>query len=88
MRHVFAPDKPEYVVDGWPGQFTSIFSWLDRLFALPRPVSVITTRKGNGTPNPCPDAWGALIGGGNDYSSLVPVCLHDHTYANILRERE
>ncbi len=88
MKHIFAPDKPEYVVDGWPGQFTTIFSWLERLFTLPRPVSVITTRKGNGAPNACPDAWGTLLGGGNDYSSLVPVYLHYHTYANILRERE
>lgn len=88
MKHVFGPDRPDYVVDGWPGQFTSIFSWLDQLFTLPRAVSVISTRKANGAPNACPDAWGTLIGGGKDYSSLVAVYLHYHTYANILREKE
>ncbi len=88
MKHVFGPVKPECVVDSWPGQFSSIFSWLDYLFALPRAVSVITTRKEHGAPNACPDAWGTLIGGGNDYFSLVPIHLHYHTYANILRERE
>ncbi len=87
MKHVFGPDKPEYVVEGWPGQFT-IFSWLDKLFALPRAVSVITTRKENGAPNACPDMWGMLIGGGNEYSALIAVYLHYHTYENILRERE
>ncbi len=88
MKHIFGPDKPEYVVDGWPGQYTTIFSWLESLFTLPRAVSVITTRKENGAPNACPDAWGTLIGGGNDYSSLIGVYLHYHTYANILREKE
>jgi flavin reductase (DIM6/NTAB) family NADH-FMN oxidoreductase RutF len=88
MKHVFGPDRPDYVVDGWPGQFTAIFSWLDCLFTLPRPVSVITTRKENGAPNACPDAWGTLIGGGRDYSSFIAVYLHYHTYANILREKE
>ena len=88
MKHVFGPDKPEYVVDGWPGQYTAIFSWLESLFTLPRAVSVITTRKENGAPNACPDAWGTLIGGSNEYSSLIAVYLHYHTYANILREKE
>ena len=45
MKHLFGPEKPEYVVDGWPGQFTAVFSWLDALIALPRAVLVITTRK-------------------------------------------
>lgn len=88
MKHVFGPEKPEYVVDGWPGQYTAIFSWLESLFTLPRAVSVITTCKENGAPNACPDAWGTLIGGGNEYSSLIAVYLHYHTYANILREKE
>ena len=88
MKHVFGPEKPEHVAEGWPGQFTTIFSWLDCLFTLPRPVSVITTRKANGAPNACPDAWGTLLGGGEDYSSLIAVYHHYHTYENILRERE
>src|SRR3990172_3389846 len=87
MKHVFGPGKPNFVSEGWPGQFT-IFSWLDKLFTLPRAVSVITTRKENGAPNACPDMWGMLIGGGTEYSSLIAVYLHYHTYANILREKE
>jgi len=87
MKHVFGPEKPDFVREGWPGQFT-IFSWLDKLFTLPRAVSVITTRKENGAPNACPDMWGILIGGGTEYSSLIAVYLHYHTHANILRERE
>ncbi len=88
MKHVFGPDRPEYVVEEWPGQYTAIFSWLESLFTLPRPVSVITTRKENGAPNACPDAWGTLVGGGGNYCSLIGVYRHYHTYANILREKE
>jgi flavin reductase (DIM6/NTAB) family NADH-FMN oxidoreductase RutF len=87
MKYLFGPDKPEYVVDAWPGQ-SEIFSWLDYLITVPRPISIITTCKENGAPNACPDAWGTLIGGGNQYSSLIAVYLHYHTYANLLREKE
>ena len=87
MKHVFGPEKPDFVCEGWPGQFT-IFSWLDKLFTLPRAVSIITTRKENGAPNACPDMSGVLIGGGTEYSSLIAVNLHYHTCANIFRERE
>jgi flavin reductase (DIM6/NTAB) family NADH-FMN oxidoreductase RutF len=88
IKHIFGPDKPEYIIDGWPGQYTAIFSWLESLFTLPRAVSVITTCKENGAPNACPDAWGTLIGGGKDYSSLIAVYRHYHTFENILRDRE
>lgn len=88
MKHIFGPDRPEHVTEAWSGQYTNIFSWLESLFALPRAVSVITTRKENGLPNACPDAWGTLIGGGSDYSSLIAVYTHYHTYENILREKE
>ena len=87
MKHLFRPEKPDCVHERWPGEFT-VFSWLDKLFTLPRPVSIITTRKENGAPNACPDMWGMLIGGGTEYSSLIAVNLHYHTYANILREKE
>lgn len=88
MKHVFGPDKPEYVVDGWPGQFTNVFCWLSYLLPLPYTISVITTRKENGAPNACPSGVGMLIGAGNEFSSLIAVYTHHHTYENILREKE
>ncbi len=86
MKHMFGPEKPDVVSEVWPGQFT-FESWLETLFALPRVISVITTRKENGASNACPDG-GELLGGGTDYSSLIAVGLDGHTYTNIMREKE
>ena len=83
MKHVFGPDKPEWVVDEWPGQFT-----LDYLFPVPSAISVITTRKENGASNACPDAGGMFLGGANEFSALIAIHSHVHTYTNILREKE
>lgn len=87
MKHVFGPEKPDVVSEVWPGQFTA-GPWLETLFALPRMIWVITTRKENEASNACPDDSGVLIGGGTEYSSLIAVSLDGHTYTNILREKE
>lgn len=87
MKQVFGPDRPEYVVDGWPGQFTEVFCWLSYLFTLPGAISVITTRKEDGAPNACPSAT-ILVGGRDEFSSLVEVGTGYHTYSNVLREKE
>lgn len=88
MKHVFGPDKPDYVVDSWPGQFTEYFNWLGYLLPLPDVVSVITTRKENGASNACPSGIGMLVGACNEFSSLIAVYTNYHTYGNILREKE
>lgn len=87
MRNEFSIEKPEGLKELFPGQFT-IFSWLDSAVAAPTLITVITSRKANGRPNACLHAWGLLVGGHGNYSSLIAVARHGHTYANIMRERE
>lgn len=87
MKHEFSIEKPEGLKDLFPGQFTK-FSWLDSAVTAPTLITLITTRKSNGRPNACLHAWGMLVGGHGNYSSLIAVAKDGHTYANIVRERE
>lgn len=87
MKHEIGIVKPEQVVEDWSGKY-ELFSWLEYVVTVPNPIFLITTRKGNGAPNANLHSWGLLIGDKDNYSSLLALLDHTHTYANILRERE
>ena len=87
MKCEIAITQPEYLVEDWPGKY-EIFSWLEYVVTVPNPIFIVTTRKANGAPNANLQAWGLLIGEKGNYSSLLALLDHSHTYENILREGE
>jgi flavin reductase (DIM6/NTAB) family NADH-FMN oxidoreductase RutF len=87
MKQEISITQPEYLIEDWPGKY-DVFSWLEYIVTVPNPIFFITTLKANGAPNANLNAWGFLIGGKGDYSSLMAVLDNSHTYKNILREKE
>lgn len=87
MKHEVAVTQPDYLIEDWPGKYEA-FSWLEFVVTVPNPIYLITTRKANGAPNACLHSWGLLVGERDNYSSLLALLDHHHTYANILREGE
>jgi flavin reductase (DIM6/NTAB) family NADH-FMN oxidoreductase RutF len=79
--------QPEYLIEDWPGKY-EVFSWLEYVVTVPNPIFLVTTRKANGAPNANLHSWGLLTGERGNYSSLLALLDHTHTYANILREEE
>jgi len=87
MKQEFEIEQPSYLVEDWPGKY-EIFSWIEYVVTVPNPIFIVTTRKANGASNANLQSWGLLIGEGGDYSSLMALGEHSHTYTNILREEE
>jgi len=87
MRREIGIAQPEYLIEDWPGKY-EVFSWLEYVVTVPNPIFIVTTRKANGAPNANLQSWGLLIGEKGNYSSLLALLDHSHTYANILREGE
>jgi flavin reductase (DIM6/NTAB) family NADH-FMN oxidoreductase RutF len=87
MKREIGIEQPEYLNEDWPGKY-EVFSWLEYIITVPNPVFLVTTRKANGLPNANLNAWGMLIGGKGEYSSLMALLNNSHTYENILREGE
>ena len=87
MKHEIGITQPEYLVEDWPSKY-EVFSWLEYVVTVPNPIFLVTTRKANGAPNANLHSWGLLIGERDQYSSLLALLDHTHTYANILQEGE
>lgn len=87
MKHEFEIEQPSYLIEDWPGKY-EIFSWMEYVVTVPNPIFIVTTRKANGAANANLQSWGLLIGERGDYSSLMALGEHSHTYGNILREEE
>jgi len=87
MKHEMGIAQPEYLVEDWPSKY-EVFSWLEYAVTVPNPIFIVTTRKANGAPNANLHSWGLLIGERDNYSSLLALLNHTHTYANILQEGE
>ncbi len=87
MKYEFGMDKPEYVIEDWPGKY-SAFSWLEYVVTVPNPIFIVTTLKPNGKTNANLESWGLLLGQGNEYLSLLAILNHQHTYTNILHFKE
>jgi len=87
MKHEIGIEQPEYLTEDWPGKYQT-FSWLEYVVTIPNPICIVTTRKESGTANANLHSWNLLVGEKGNYSSLLALLDHAHTYANILREGE
>lgn len=87
MKHEIDIAQPDYLIEDWPGKY-DVFSWLEYVVTVPNPIYLITTRKNNGAPNANLQSWGLLLGENGNYTSLIALGDHCHTYHNILREKE
>jgi flavin reductase (DIM6/NTAB) family NADH-FMN oxidoreductase RutF len=87
MKHEIDIKQPEYLIEDWPRKY-DVFSWIEYVVTVPNPMYIVTTCKSNGMPNANLQSWGLLIGEKDNYSSLLALHNHCHTYANILREKE
>jgi flavin reductase (DIM6/NTAB) family NADH-FMN oxidoreductase RutF len=87
MKREIGIAQPEYLVEDWPGKY-EVFSWLEYVVTVPNPIYIVTTLKDNGAPNANLQSWGLLVGESGNYSSLLVLLDHSHTYDNILRDKE
>ncbi len=87
MKHYFTHDKPECLVEDWPGKYRT-FSWLEFGITVPNPIYVVTTLKERDIPNANIQSWGLLLGEGKQNHFLMALLKHQHTYANIKRTGE
>lgn len=58
------------------------------MITAPNPIFIITTLKENGKTNANLHSWGLLLGSGNEFWSILTVMKHQHTFGNIMREKE
>jgi flavin reductase (DIM6/NTAB) family NADH-FMN oxidoreductase RutF len=87
VKHEIGIEQPPYLVEDWPGKY-GVFSWLEYVVTVPNPIFLVTTRKANGQPNANLHSWGLLVGERDNYTSLLALLRHTHSYDNILREGE
>ena len=79
--------RPAGMTEQWPGQY-DIFSWLEFVVAAPGLLHVVTTRKTTGMANANFNAWMLPVGDADRYCAVIAILRHQHTFTNILRERE
>jgi flavin reductase (DIM6/NTAB) family NADH-FMN oxidoreductase RutF len=80
--------RPESYVEDWAGQY-DVFSFLEFTVGVPSPMFLITTRKENGQPNACLQAWSSFAGDSGGFFAVMQGLMQStHTYRNILREKE
>ncbi len=87
MKHELEMNKPDRLIEDWPGKFDS-FSWLEYVVSVPNPIFIVSTLKENGMSNANLQSWGLLLGEKDEYWSVLAIKDHQHTYKNILREGE
>lgn len=87
MKHELEMKKPDYLIEDWPGKFDG-FSWLEYVISVPNPIFIVTTLKESGMSNANLQSWGLLLGEKNEFWSFLAIKDHQHTYKNILREKE
>ena len=79
--------RPDCFKETWPGQY-DVFSWMEFVTAIPQAISVITTWKEGRIPNACLQAWTTYAGDGGGYYVIFSIMNNNHTYKNILRDKE
>jgi flavin reductase (DIM6/NTAB) family NADH-FMN oxidoreductase RutF len=87
MKHELNIAQPDYLIEDWPHKF-EVFSWLEYVITIPNPIFLVTTIKENGKPNANLHSWGFPVGDRENYSMLLAIMRHTHTYANIIRTGE
>ncbi len=86
MKHVLNT-QPASFRETWEGQYR-IFSWIEYVTAIPQSMSVITTWKEGRIPNACLQAWTMYTGDSGGYYVIFSILNNNHTFKNILRDRE
>ena len=86
MKHELSV-QPECFKETWPRQY-EVFSWIEFITAIPQAISVITTWKEGRIPNACLQAWTTYTGDGGGYYVIFSIMNNNHTYKNILRDKE
>jgi flavin reductase (DIM6/NTAB) family NADH-FMN oxidoreductase RutF len=86
MKHELS-SKPASFKETWPGQF-EIFSWMEFVTAIPQVIHAITTWKEGRIPNVCLQAWTTYCGDSGGYYVIFSILNNNHTYKNILRDKE
>lgn len=80
--------KPDSFKEEWPGQF-EVFHWFEYICGIPHPLFMISSVKANGKPNLCYHSWSSFSGDGDGFFAVMAgLCMHTHTYGNILRTGE
>ncbi len=87
MKHELEMTKPDYLIEDWPDKYNE-FSWLEYVVSVPNSMFLVSTLKANGNANANLQSWGLLLGEEDEYWSLIAIKKGQHTYENILRERE
>ena len=87
MKHYFTHDKPDCLIEDWPGKYET-FSWLEFGITVPNPIYIVTSLKEGDIPNANIQSWGLLLGEGNSNHFLLAMLKHHHTYRNIMRTGE
>ena len=68
-----------HIQENWPGQF-EVFSYFNQAVNLPSVLFVVTTKKENGLPNAQPNAWGMLLGSGDEPKFVFSLMRSHDTY--------
>jgi len=88
MKIEITENRPENFIEDWAGQY-DIFSHMEFACGVPSPMFLITTRKENGKPNACFQAWSSFAGDSGGFFAVMQGLMQStHTYKNILREKE
>lgn len=86
MKHELSA-QPASFKETWPKQY-SIFSWIEFVASIPQAIMVITTWKEGRLPNACLQAWAMYTGDSGGYYVIFSCMNTNHTYKNILRDKE
>ena len=85
MKVEFSKNIPADLEESWPGEY-NLFSWMEYVSAIPQPMFLVTTFKGEEIPNVCLHAWATFTGEGEDYYCILSILKNTHTYSNIIRD--
>jgi flavin reductase (DIM6/NTAB) family NADH-FMN oxidoreductase RutF len=76
-------EKPESITEKWPGEL-GMFAWEDFLTAIPSPIFIATSYKGNGRENACLQSWATFVGDRESFFCiLAAVNVNGHFYKTL-----
>lgn len=76
-------EKPVRITEKWPGEL-EMFAWEDFLTAIPSPIFIATSYKGNGRENACLQSWATFVGDRESFFCiLAAVNVNGHFYKSL-----
>lgn len=73
MKKEVGEKRPDNFKEDWPGHY-EFFHYFEHLCGIPSVLYAITTRKENGKPNVCFNAWSSFSGDKDGYYAIMPPC--------------